>query len=220
MRVIEVNESAFALNDRAAEALRNGLKEEGIFLLNVMSAPGSGKTVLLSSLINELKERLNIAVMDVDIESTADADRLFGNTGVPCVQIHNGGLCHIDAEMVAEAIRQADFGKVDLIVLENIGNLVCPAEFDTGAHMNIMLSSVPEGDDKPLKCPLMFKVCDAVIVTKTDTLPIFDFDAEKFRGYVKSLNPEADIFEVSAKTGSGVNALAEYIYRKIKYKGD
>lgn len=218
IKTISVQESVFSQNDREAAALRQELTEKNTVMLNVMSSPGSGKTTTLTALINLLKERLKIAVMDVDIETDLDASRLAAGTGVPTIQIHNCGLCHIDAKMTREALEQSDFDveALDLLVLENIGNLVCPAEFDTGAHKNIMLLSVPEGHDKPLKYPLMFSVCDLIIITKIDTLPVFDFDREKCEQYIHDLNPAAKILAVSAKTGEGMDALAREIYSYIK----
>lgn len=216
MRVIEVKESAFADNDAIASATRRALREQGTFMINVMSAPGSGKTTLLTALIGELKREYKVVAMDVDIETDLDADRLARGAGIECVQIHNGGLCHIDAYMVRDALAAADFGSPDLIVLENIGNLVCPAEFDTGAHLNMMLSSVTEGNDKPLKYPLMFTKCDIVVVTKSDVLGVFDFDVDKFKERVKHLNRNAKIIVVSAKTGEGMRALTDEIQNRIK----
>ena len=219
MRVISVKESVFSNNVKVADELRASLKAQGTFMLNVMSSPGSGKTTLLSRLIRDMKQSLDIVAMDVDIETDVDARRIAENAGVESVQIHNGGLCHIDAQMVADALAQADFPKTDLIVLENIGNLVCPAEFDTGAHLNMMLLSVPEGDDKPLKYPLMFEKCDIVVVTKTDTLEAFDFDMQAFEKHIKNLNKNAQIFPVSAKTGDGVDLLENTLYNRIKFFG-
>ena len=219
MRVISVKESVFSNNDKVADELRASLKAQGTFMLNVMSSPGSGKTTLLSRLIRDMKQSLDIVAMDVDIETDVDARRIAENAGVESVQIHNGGLCHIDAQMVADALKQADFPKTDLIVLENIGNLVCPAEFDTGAHLNMMLLSVPEGDDKPLKYPLMFEKCDIVVVTKIDTLEAFDFDMQAFEKHIKNLNENAQIFPVSAKTGEGVDLLENTLYNRIKFFG-
>ena len=184
--------------------------------LAIIGATGSGKTTLLTRLINDMKSKIRIVAMDVDIETDVDARRIAENTGVESVQIHNGGLCHIDAQMVTDALEQADFPETDLIVLENIGNLVCPAEFDTGAHLNMMLLSVPEGDDKPLKYPLMFEKCDVVVVTKIDTLEAFDFDMKKFEERVGKLNKNARIFKVSAKTGEGIEALENELYERIK----
>lgn len=216
MKVIAVKESIFSNNDKVADELRASLQKKGAFMINVMSSPGSGKTTLLTRLINDMKSKIRIVAMDVDIETDVDARRIAENTGVESVQIHNGGLCHIDAQMVTDALEQADFPETDLIVLENIGNLVCPAEFDTGAHLNMMLLSVPEGDDKPLKYPLMFEKCDVVVVTKIDTLEAFDFDMKKFEERVGKLNKNARIFKVSAKTGEGVEALENELYERIK----
>ena len=216
MKVIAVKESIFSNNDKVADELRASLREKGAFMINVMSSPGSGKTTLLTRLINDMKSKIRIVAMDVDIETDVDARRIAENTGVESVQIHNGGLCHIDAQMVTDALEQADFPETNLIVLENIGNLVCPAEFDTGAHLNMMLLSVPEGDDKPLKYPLMFEKCDVVVVTKIDTLEAFDFDMKKFEERVGKLNKNARIFKVSAKTGEGIEALENELYERIK----
>ena len=216
MKVIAVKESIFSNNDKVADELRASLRKKGVFMINVMSSPGSGKTTLLTRLINDMKSKIRIVAMDVDIETDVDARRIAENTGVESVQIHNGGLCHIDAQMVTDALKQADFPETDLIVLENIGNLVCPAEFDTGAHLNMMLLSVPEGDDKPLKYPLMFEKCDVVVVTKIDTLEAFDFNMKKFEERVGKLNKNARIFKVSAKTGEGIEALENELYERIK----
>ena len=216
MKVIAVKESIFSNNDKVADELRASLRKKGVFMINVMSSPGSGKTTLLTRLINDMKSKIRIVAMDVDIETDVDARRIAENTGVESVQIHNGGLCHIDAQMVTDALEQADFPETDLIVLENIGNLVCPAEFDTGAHLNMMLLSVPEGDDKPLKYPLMFEKCDVVVVTKIDTLEAFDFDMKKFEERVGKLNKNARVFKVSAKTGEVIEALENELYERIK----
>lgn len=219
MRVISVRESVFSSNDRTADEIRAELNRQGSFMINVMSSPGSGKTTLLTRLINDMKDRLSIACMDVDIETDIDARRIAEATGVESVQIHNGGLCHIDADMVREALNKAGFTHKDLLVLENIGNLVCPAEFDTGAHISMMLLSVPEGDDKPLKYPLMFEKCDIVAVTKIDTLEAFDFDMSKCEQYIRALNKNARLFPVSAKTGEGIDALERELYNIIKQQG-
>ncbi len=217
IRTIEVRENINRQNDCEAEALRKRLTEQGTVMLNVMSSPGSGKTTLLTELIRCLSGKLKLAVMDVDIETDLDAERIVRNTGIESIQIHNGGLCHIDAGMTAEAIEKSgiDISEIDLIFLENIGNLVCPAEFDTGSHKNIMLLSVPEGDDKPLKYPLMFTVCDLIVITKLDTLPAFDFNIPLCKKYIYRLNPEAKILEVSAKTGDGMTLLAEEILKMV-----
>ena len=216
MKVIAVKESIFSNNDKVADELRASLRKKGVFMINVMSSPGSGKTTLLTRLINDMKSKIRIVAMDVDIETDVDARRIAENTGVESVQIHNGGLCHIDAQMVTDALEQADFPETDLIVLENIGNLVCPAEFDTGAHLKMALLAVPEGDDKPLKYTLMFSTCDVVVVTKTDTAKYFDFDLEKCKKYIAKINPNAKVFAVSSKTGEGVDTLADWIFDSYK----
>ena len=216
MKVIAVKESIFSNNDKVADELRASLRKKGAFMINVMSSPGSGKTTLLTRLINDMKSKIRIVAMDVDIETDVDARRIAENTGVESVQIHNGGLCHIDAQMVTDALEQADFPETDLIVLENIGNLVCPAEFDTGAHLNMMLLSVPEGDDKPLKYPLMFSVCDTVIINKIDVMDYFDFDMERCRRNILSRNPKARIIPVSAKTGEGMEAVAQWLLEEVR----
>ena len=223
VRTIKIEESVFADNASSAEAVRSMLTDKKTTMINVMSSPGSGKTTLLTALINRLKGELSIRVMDVDIESTLDAQRVADATGVEALQIHNGGLCHIDADMVSRALsRLAPEGSgvledTDLLILENIGNLVCPAEFDTGAHRNIMILSVPEGDDKPLKYPLMFSVSvmfsvsDLVVINKMDTLDYFDFDLDKARERILRLNPRAEILPVSAKTGEGIDAVCDWV---------
>ena len=205
VRIIEIHENVFASNDKTADSIRKALTDKGVFFINIMSAPGSGKTTLLTALINRLKDKVRITEMDVDIESTVDAQRVADATGVPAIQIHNGGLCHIDADMVSRALPEIDLDNTDLLILENIGNLVCPAEFDTGAHKNIMLLSVPEGDDKPLKYPLMFTVSDIVLITKVDTAGFFNFDFDKAAERIHRLNPNAIIIPVSAKTGEGLD---------------
>lgn len=211
VRVIEVHENVFHSNDLAAASLREELTEKKVFMLNVMSSPGSGKTTVLSKVINMLKEEYRIGVMDVDIQTSLDAQRVADATGVRSLQIHNGGLCHIDAEMTSKAMEEFGVDDLDLVFLENIGNLVCPAEFDTGAHKNMMILSVPEGDDKPLKYPLMFSVCELVLISKTDTMEFFDFDMEKAIANIKKLNPNAEIIAVSAKTGEGMEAFSNWI---------
>lgn len=188
---------------------------EKTFFLNVMSAPGSGKTTLLSAVINMLKDELKIGVMDVDIETSMDAQKVADKTGVRSLQIHNGGLCHIDADMTGRALAEFPHEDLDLLFLENIGNLVCPAEFDTGAHKNMMILSVPEGDDKPLKYPLMFSVSDLVVISKIDTLGYFDFDMERAKHNILRLNPNAEILPVSAKTGEGMDAFAAWLRMQI-----
>ena len=215
VKVIKINESIFAQNDRAAENIRNSLTAQGTLVLNFMSSPGSGKTTTLIALINRLKNKLNIGEMDVDIESSLDAQRVADLTGVRSLQIHNGGLCHIDADMTARALLEYDTAGLDLLILENIGNLVCPAEFDTGAHKNITILSIPEGDDKPVKYPLMYTVSDVVPINKIDTLDYFDFDLEKAKERILALNPKAVFFPISAKTGEGLDAVCTWILDEL-----
>ena len=215
VRVIEIKENVFAKNDAAADAVRARMTAEKTFFLNVMSAPGSGKTTLLSAVINMLKDELKIGVMDVDIETSLDAQKVADKTGVRSLQIHNCGLCHIDADMTSRALEEFPHEDLDLLFLENIGNLVCPAEFDTGAHKNMMILSVPEGDDKPLKYPLMFSVSDLVVISKMDTLEYFDFDMEKAKHNILRLNPNAEILPVSAKSGEGMDALAGWLKKQV-----
>ena len=216
VRVIRIEESVFADNVRAAHAIREQMNRQGTLFLNFMSSPGSGKTTTLVTLINRMKALCRIGVMDVDIESTQDAQKVADLTGVQALQIHNGGLCHIDADMVSRTLLQHPVEDLDLLILENIGNLVCPAEFDTGAHRNIMILSVPEGDDKPLKYPLMFQVCDVVLINKIDTLAWFDFSMELAGKRIRALNPNALILPVSAKTGEGFDALTDWIVKTGK----
>ena len=215
VKVIQVNESIFAQNDRTALLIRKMLSDRGTLFLNFMSSPGSGKTSTLVAVINRLKDRLNIGEMDVDIESSLDAQTVADRTGIRSLQIHNGGLCHIDADMTARALAEYDTKGLDLLILENIGNLVCPAEFDTGAHWNLTILSVPEGDDKPLKYPLMYQVSDVVLINKIDALPYFDFDIEKAKERILALNPKAVFFPISAKTGEGLDALCGWILKEV-----
>lgn len=216
VRVIEIHESVYANNDRMADILREQLASQGTLFLNVMSGPGSGKTTTLTALINMLKGEFRIGEMDVDNESSLDAQRVADLTGVESLQIHNGGLCHIDADMTSRALLEYDTTGMDLLILENIGNLVCPAEFDTGSHKRVMLLSVPEGDDKPLKYPLMFETSDVVLINKIDTMDFFDFDMEKARERILKLNPKAEIFPISAKTGEGLEAVCDWIRGEVK----
>lgn len=216
VRVIEVKESIFASNDNEAAAIRKQMKEQGTLFLNVMSGPGSGKTTTLSALINRLKGEYKIGEMDVDIETSLDAQRVADLTGVDSLQIHNGGLCHIDADMTSRVLEDYDTKGFDLLILENIGNLVCPAEFDVGATKNVMLLSVPEGDDKPLKYPLMFTISDVVLINKIDTVDYFDFSREKVTKRILDLNPNSQIFFISAKTGEGLDEVVEWIKSEIK----
>jgi hydrogenase nickel incorporation protein HypB len=216
VKVIEIKKSVFAENDRDADELRKELKDRGVYLLNLMSSPGSGKTTTLIRVINLLKDKLRIAVMEADIDSDVDAVKIKTATDIESIQLHTGGMCHLDAEMTRQGLDGLNLQDFDLVVLENVGNLVCPAEFDTGAVRNAMILSVPEGDDKPLKYPLMFSVCDLVIVNKVDVLPYFDFDLGKCTEYVHMRNPKARVIPVCAKTGEGVEAFAEWILQEVK----
>ena len=213
-RVIEEKQSIFADNNQDADRLRQQMKEEKTFLINLMSSPGSGKTTTLTGLINRLKDDLRIGIMEADIDSDVDADTI-SRTGVKVIQLHTGGMCHLDADMTRQGIRQLGTEGLDLVVLENVGNLVCPAEFDTGAALNMMILSVPEGHDKPLKYPLIFQVCDILVINKIDVLPYFDFDLEKVREFALRRNPNLKIFPISAKTGEGVDALADYLRQQV-----
>lgn len=216
VKIIEIKKNVFENNDRDAENLRTELKNKGVFLLNLMSSPGSGKTTTLIKTINLLKDKLRIAVMEADIDSDVDAIKIKEATGIQSIQLHTGGMCHLDAEMTRQGLDGLDLSDVDLVILENVGNLVCPAEFDTGSCTNAMILSVPEGDDKPLKYPLMFSVCDTVIVNKMDVLPYFSFDMGKCREYVKMRNPKAKIIPISALTGEGIEDVAEWLLSEIR----
>ncbi len=216
VRVIEVKQSVFADNDRRAAQLRQELKERGVFLLNLMSSPGSGKTTTLRRTAELLKDEMNIGVMEADIDSDVDA-RAMAEAGVRSIQLHTGGMCHLDADMTRQGLDELlDGGGVELAVLENVGNLVCPAEFDTGAVKNAAILSVPEGDDKPLKYPLMFQVCDVVLINKMDVAPYFDFDLEKCREHIKMRNPDAVVIPICAKTGEGVEEWAGWLREQIR----
>jgi len=215
VKIIEIKKSVFADNEKDADALRAELKKKKVFLLNLMSAPGSGKTSTLIQLLNRIKEKVRVAVMEADIDSDVDAVKIKEKTGVPSIQLHTGGMCHLDAEMTRQGLDNVNLDEVDLVVLENVGNLVCPAEFDTGATCNAMILSVPEGDDKPLKYPLMFTVCDLVIINKMDVVPYFDFDLERCKKYIHLRNPQAQIIPISAKTGHGIDVLANWLLDRI-----
>lgn len=215
VRIIEIKQSVFADNDRQADQLRAELKEKGVFLLNLMSSPGAGKTTTLTRTIEALKDSLRIGVMEADIDSDVDA-RTIAQTGVKAIQLHTGGMCHLDADMTRQGIDALGIEDVDLAILENVGNLVCPAEFDTGAISNVMILSVPEGHDKPLKYPLMFQVCDAVLINKIDVLPYFDFDMELVEKYIHMRNPNAVIFPICAKTGEGIDAWVSWLKEKTE----
>ncbi|MCM1149642.1 MAG: hydrogenase nickel incorporation protein HypB [Butyricicoccus sp.] len=214
VKIIEVKQSVFADNDRRADLLRAELKEKGIFLLNLMSSPGSGKTTTLARTVELLKDEFRIGVMEADIDSDVDA-RTMARSGVKAIQLHTGGMCHLDAEMTRQGLDELVAGDVDLAILENVGNLVCPAEFDTGAVKNAAILSVPEGHDKPLKYPLMFQVCDVVLINKTDVAPYFDFDMEKCVEYIHMRNPNAEAIPICAKTGEGVDRWADWLRGQV-----
>ena len=216
VKVIEIKKSIFEDNEKDADALRAELKRKGVFLLNLMSSPGSGKTTTLIRTIGLLKGRLRMAVMEADIDSDVDARKIQEATGIPSVQLHTGGMCHLDAEMTRQGLDHVDMEGLDLVILENVGNLVCPAEFDTGSVKNAMILSVPEGHDKPLKYPLMFSICDVVVINKMDVLPYFDFDLEKCREYVYMRNPKAQVIPICAKTGEGVELFAQWLEDEVK----
>ncbi len=219
VRIIEIKKNVFQANEINADKLRAKLKREGTYLINLMSSPGSGKTTTLTRLINILKKDFKIAVMEADIDSDVDAISIAKNTGVDAIQLHTGGMCHLDAGMTAEGLLGFEGKGYDLIFLENVGNLVCPAEFDTGATRNMMILSVPEGHDKPLKYPLMFQITDIALINKIDVMPYFDFDLDLCKSYIARRNPKTKVFPISAKQGDGVDELADYLRSEImEYK--
>jgi hydrogenase nickel incorporation protein HypB len=215
-QVVKVKEDILIENQKKAQEVREFLKSRGIYFINVMASPGAGKTTLLTNLINRLKDKYKIGVLEADIDGEVDADRIVKNTGVRAIQVHTSGACHLTAQMVSDALREFNIDGLNLIFLENIGNLVCPAEFDTGSNINMMLLSVPEGEDKPLKYPLMFEVSDIAVITKIDTLPIFDFDFNKCEEYIHRRNKNAKVFKVSAINDEGVASIADYLISIIK----
>ena len=214
-KIIQVKESVFADNDREADRVRRQLKGQGTFLLNLMSSPGSGKTTTLRGTIERLRDDLRIGVMEADIDSDVDA-RAIADTGARAIQLHTGGMCHLDAGMTEQGLREIGTHDLDLVVLENVGNLVCPAEFDTGAVKNAMILSVPEGHDKPLKYPLIFTVCDVLLINKIDVLPYFDFDMDKVLAYAHMRNPRLKVFPISAKTGEGMGAWCDWLRQQTE----
>ena len=216
VKIIEIKKSVFADNDEDADKLRKELKGKGVYLLNLMSSPGAGKTTTLIGTLKRIQDKVRVAVMEADIDSDVDAVKIKNATGIPTIQLHTGGMCHLDAEMTRQGLDNVALADVDLIILENVGNLVCPAEFDTGAVRNAMILSVPEGDDKPLKYPLMFSVCDLVLVNKVDVMPYFDFDLDKCREYVRMRNPKARIIPICAKTGEGLDDFADWLLAEVK----
>ncbi len=215
VKVIEIKKSIFADNNADADNLRKELKDKGVFLLNLMSSPGSGKTTTLIRTLNLIKDKLRVAVMEADIDSDVDAVKIKEATGIESIQLHTGGMCHLDAEMTRQGLDNVPLDSLDLVILENVGNLVCPAEFDTGSCRNAMILSVPEGHDKPLKYPLMFSVCDLVLVNKTDVMPYFDFYLAKCEEYVHMRNPKATVIPICAKTGEGVEKFAEWLLNEV-----
>ena len=214
IKIIEVKESVFADNNADADKLRAEMKAQKTFLLNLMSSPGSGKTTLLKQVLGRLKDEMRIGVMEADIDSDVDAAAIL-ETGVRAIQLHTGGMCHLDADMTRQGVRELGTEDLDLAILENVGNLVCPAEFDTGSVKNAVILSVPEGHDKPLKYPLMFSVCDVVVINKMDVLPYFDFDMEKCREYIHMRNPRAQVIPICARTGEGVDVFAEWLLQEV-----
>lgn len=214
-RTLEIKQSVFADNDKRADELRVKLEENKVFLLNLMSSPGSGKTTTLTRTIEKLKDELRIGVMEADIDSDVDA-KTIAALGVKTIQLHTGGMCHLDADMTFQGLEGLGIKDMDLAILENVGNLVCPAEFDTGAVKNAMILSVPEGEDKPLKYPLMFSVCDVVLINKIDVLPYFDFDMEACRQYILKRNPKAVIIPICARTGEGIEEWCNWLRQEVK----
>lgn len=215
VRILEIRRSVFADNDARAEALRQKLRQQGVFLLNLMSSPGAGKTTTLSRTIEALKNEIKIGVMEADIDSDVDA-RTISRFGAKVIQLHTGGMCHLDADMTAQGLAGLGTEDVELAILENVGNLVCPAEFDTGAAKNAMILSVPEGDDKPLKYPLMFSICDVVLINKIDVMPYFNFDMERCRANVHMRNPNAKIIPICATTGEGMEEWENWLREQVK----
>lgn len=219
-RILEIKQSIFENNNKQADLLREQLKREDLFLLNLMSSPGSGKTTTLTQTINALKAELRIGVMEADIDSDVDAVTI-AKTGAKVIQLHTGGMCHLDAGMTKQGLEGLGTKDLDLIILENVGNLVCPAEFDTGSSKNAMILSVPEGDDKPLKYPLMFQICDVLLINKIDVLSVFDFDIELCKARVLKLNPKIKIIPISARTGEGIPEFAQWLKIEVQnWKGN
>ena len=216
IRVLEVKATILAENNEKAYELRDELNNKRIAYMNLMSSPGSGKTTFLVALLNKLKDKLRIGVMEADIDAVVDAETIEKETGCKAIQLHTGGACHLDADMSKDGLDAIDSNNLDLVILENVGNLICPAEFDTGAQINVMILSITEGDDKPLKYPLMFKESDAVIFSKIDALPVFDFNIELAKERIHKLNSDASVFPLSAKTGEGMDGIANYIYNRVK----
>lgn len=216
VKTILLHRSVYADNDLEAEMLRKYLKDKGVFVVNLMSSPGAGKTTTLTALINKIKSQVRVGVMEADIDSDVDAIKIAEKTGVKSIQLHTGGMCHLDAGMTKAGLDGIDISDLDIVFLENVGNLVCPAEFDTGASLDVMILSIPEGDDKPLKYPLVFEKSDLVIINKIDAIKYFNFNLEKCSEYIKMRNKDATIIPISAKTGEGIDEVAIYFLRKLK----
>ena len=215
VRTILLHRSAYADNDAEADLLRAYLKDKGVFVVNLMSSPGAGKTTTLTALINKIKDKVRVGVMEADIDSDVDAVKIAEKTGVKSIQLQTGGMCHLDAGMTKNGLDEIDISDLDIVFLENVGNLVCPAEFDTGASLDVMILSIPEGDDKPLKYPLVFEKSDLVIINKMDAIKYFNFDLEKCSEYIKMRNKDATIIPISAKTGAGIDEVANYFLNKL-----
>ena len=215
VRVIEIKQSVFEDNDKDAAILRDELKKKGVYLINLMSSPGSGKTTTLTKLLPLLAKKYRVGVMEADIDGDVDA-KTIADRGIKSIQLHTGGMCHLDADMTRQGLRELGVDNLDIVVLENVGNLVCPAEFDTGAVNNMMILSVPEGHDKPLKYPLIFSVCDLVLINKIDVAPYFDFDEAKCREYIAMRNPDATVVPVCARTGDGIDKVAAWIEQRVE----
>lgn len=213
--IIDLKKTILEDNDADADFLRDELKRKGVYYVNIMSSPGAGKTSTLIQTIKLLKDKIKIGVMEADIDSDVDA-KIIAQTGVKAIQLHTGGMCHLDADMSRQGLKELELDDLELVFLENVGNLVCPAEFDTGAICNVAILSIPEGDDKPLKYPLMFELCDVVIINKIDALPVFDFDIDKAKDAILMRNPNAEIFMISAKSGDGVSTWTDWLETKIK----
>jgi len=218
-KVLKIKQSVFEDNNKDANLLREELRNNNTFLLNLMSSPGSGKTSTLTKIIPKLKDEMRIGVMEADIDSDVDAETI-SKTGVKVIQLHTGGMCHLDADMTRQGLKGLGIDEIDFAILENVGNLVCPAEFDTGSCKNAMILSVPEGDDKPLKYPLMFTICDVLLINKIDVMSVFDFDLELCKQRALKLNPNIKIIPISAKTGEGIDEFADWIRNEVKeWKG-